>query len=189
MFGLLDNVKHTEDVIHREDNIFASNEEDLLQWYRAISTILEEDLHMQLVDETRAETWETLPFKRSIEARKEKDPYTTIVVDLSLKVKTPLAFRQSSDDLLKVAFVIDGKVEYDFTPRRREKTLFHDSVIYKIYANLVRNMVYTSKEEQKLEEECEELVLYIMDRLRDLQGSVETIGRSKREFFKPHYRT
>jgi hypothetical protein len=50
-------------------------------------------------------------------------------------------------------------------------------------------MVYTSKEEQKLEEECEELVLYVMDEMRNLHGSIDSIGRSKREFFRPHYRT
>lgn len=178
-----------EEVIQREDIVYGEGLDAMLEYYRHLQGILM-DLSFDEIDETSTEHWSSLPFKQKIYARKWKDPFTKIEVKIKARVKTPRSDRRVSTDTLRGIFFISGYVIRDQYPHWEyweEDNWFRRSKIYTFFQRILKSFFF-QKEWEKYKEEAMELTLAITSRIREREGSIPAIGRSKREWFKPEFR-
>lgn len=185
--GPVEPPKSSETVLTRDDHIYARDLDELMEMFRAMQKILEE-LGFQEIREEYAEHWETLPFKNGVEARKWKDPYTAIELDIGARVKEPRYDRKTDEDVYKVKIKVRAKVikaRYPHWEWFEETTFVKRSGIYKWLWKLVDNYLYRRAME-RYREEAEEIGIEFTSRMREIEGSLPAIGRSKREWYDPH---
>lgn len=176
--------KHT--VLKRDDIIYAENLDELMEMFRASLKLLEE-LGFQEIEEHYSEHWETLPFKNGVEAYKWKDPYTAIELHLAARVKEPRSDRKTKEDTYKVKILVTASVvrmRYPHWEWFEESTMFKRSWFYRAFKRLLDSFIFR-KELEKYEEEAEELAIEFTSHLREVEGSLPAIGRSKREWYNP----
>lgn len=179
--------KSSEEVLSRDEQLYAHDLDELMELFRAIQKVLEE-LGFHEINEEFSEHWETLPFKNGVEATKWKDPYTAIVMDFKLRVKEPRSDRKTDEDVYKVKVTLDAelvRMRYPNWQWFEESTILKRSGIYKFLYKLTNNFLY-AKEHQKYREEAEETGLELISRIREIEGTLPAIGRSTREFYNPH---
>jgi len=177
------------EVVQREDVIYGENLDEMMEYYRGIQQTLL-DLDFDEIDEARSEHWENLPFKQTIYADMWKDPFTKIQIKIKARVKTPRRDRRTTQDLYKGIFFISGYVvreRYGHWEYFEENSWFKRSAIYKGFQKILRSFLFR-KEFKKYKEETEELTIEVTSRIREFEGSVPAIGKSKREWFQPSYR-
>lgn len=177
------------EVVQREDVVYGEDLDAMLEYYRNLQQILE-DLDFDEIQEGRTEHWKNLPFKQTIYADMWKDPFTKIHIEIRARVKTPRSDRRTSQDLLKGIFFISGYVVRERFPHWEyweEESWFKRSAIYKFFMRIWKSFFFR-KELEKYKEEAEELTIEITSRIRELEGSVNAIGKSKREWFRPSFR-
>ncbi len=180
-------VRRSETVLDRDDHIYAENLNDLMEVFRAMQMILDE-LGFQELHEEYSEHWETMPFKNGVEARKWKDPYTAIVIDVRVSVKEPRSDRKTGEEVYQVKLRVKAKAiktRYPHWQWFEESTYVKRSAIYKWLYKLVDNVIFETQFE-RYKEEAEETGLEFISRLREIEGSLPAIGRSKREWYNPH---
>lgn len=154
-------------------------EGDFLKFYTKMTDILN-DLGFNIVDEYYAEWWTVSPlYKPSVRAIKEKDRFTSIEVQIKWRWKKPLQSMRESADTLKIELSITGSVMIDYGEGGR-------SIFYKAFTKLLE--LLHRKDYRKYREECEELVIEIAQRGREIYGSLPAIGRSKQEYYRPVHR-
>jgi hypothetical protein len=178
-----------EEVVQREDVIYGEGLDAMLEYYRGLQQILEE-LDFDEIREAHTEHWENLPFKQTIYADLWKDPYTKVQVKIKARVKAPRHDRRTSDDLYKGIFFISGYVvraKFPHWEYWEEGSWFKRSAIYSFFQRILRSIMF-EKEWAKYKEEAEELTLEITSRIREMEGSLPAIGKSKREWYQPHHR-
>lgn len=180
-------VREKEHALTRDDHIYAKDLDELMEVFRAMQMILDE-LGFQEIHEEFSEHWETLPFKNGIEARKWKDPYTAIVLDVGTRVKEPRSDRKTAEDVYKVKITIKVdviKTRYPHWQWFEETTYFQRSTIYQWLYRLTENLLFRSAME-RYKEEAEETGLEFISRLREIEGTLPAIGKSKREWYNPY---
>lgn len=154
-------------------------EGDFLKFYTKMTDILK-NLGFNIVEETRAEWWTVSPlYKPSVRAVKEKDRFTSIEVGIKWRWKKPLQSMRESSDTLKIELSIKGSVTMDYKEGGT-------SIFYKAFIKLLE--ILHRKDYEKYREECEELVIEIAQRGRDIYGSLPAIGRSKQQYYRPIHR-
>ncbi len=179
-------VDHTDKVLRREDFIYGEGLDELMEVYRALPRILD-DLGFQESSEYYSEHWETLPFKTYFNAYKWKDPYTAIRFRMGVRVKEPRSDRKTSEEVYKAKLSLNAYLIHTKYPEwgKFEMTsMFKRSFFYKIFWKLAHGWLF-GREEEKYREEAEELANELMSRVREVEGSVPAIGRSKREWYNP----
>ncbi|MDY6778599.1 MAG: hypothetical protein SVU32_08080 [Candidatus Nanohaloarchaea archaeon] len=177
------------EVVQREDVVYGEGLDAMLEYYRGIQKVLQE-LGFDEIEEERSEHWENLPFKQTIYADKWKDPFTKVQIKIKARVKTPRADRRTGSDLYKGIFFISGYVvraKYPHWEYWEEKTWFKRSAIYKFFMRVLKSIMF-QKEFEKYKEEAEELTIEITSRIREYEGSIPAIGKSKREWYQPDFR-
>lgn len=173
----------SESVISREDYLYFRSEKDFLSYYTNLQEILE-NLGFRLMQEPRMEWWTANPkLKPNVQATKEKDPYTDIVITVKPKLKKPLQHFKFASDTLKLQLQMSSSVEVEFP----HETPFQRSIFYKGILKAFLALSYR-KEIEKYKEEAEELTLEIANKARETYDSVPTIGKSKREYYSPSFR-
>lgn len=178
-----------EQVAQSEDVVFGSSLDEMMEYYRGVQQTLVE-LGFDEIEEVRTEHWENLPFKQRIKAQKWKDPYTMIEIKIKARVKTPRADRRDSTQDFKGIFFISSYVERTKYPHWQyfeEQRWFKRSSIYQFFAGLLDSFLL-AKEWAKYKEEAQELAVEVASRIREMEGSVPAIGRSKREWVQPDFR-
>lgn len=176
-------------VIEREDIIYGEGLDNMMQYYRGIQRVLE-DLNFDQIIEARTEHWEHLPFKQTINAYKWTNPFTKLRVKIKARVKIPFRGRQTSDELYKGRFVLTGYVVHERYPRWEffePESWFERSPIYRFFGKFFSSFLF-KKEWEHHREEVEELTIEVMSRIRELEGSMPAIGRSKREWTDAEFR-
>lgn len=179
-------VDHKDKVLRREDFIYGEGLEDLMEVYRALPRILE-DLGFEESSEFYSEHWETLPFKTYFNAYRWKDPYTAIRFKMGVRVKEPRSDRKTGEEVYKGKFTLNAWVVHTKHPKwgKFEATsMFKRSFFYKLFYRIAKGWLFR-KEEERYKEEAEELANELMSRVREVEGSVPAIGRSKREWYTP----
>lgn len=178
-----------QEVVQREDVVYGHGLDAMMEYYRGIQQIMM-DLDFDEIEEVRSEHWENLPFKQTIKGDIWKDPFTKIQIKVKARVKTPRADRRDeSGDHYKGIFFISGYVireRYPHWEYWEEKSWFKRSAIYTFFQKILRSFIF-AKEYEKYKEEAEELTIEVTSRIRELEGSVPAIGKSKREWFNPDY--
>lgn len=179
--------EETETILTRDDHIYAYDLDELMELFRAMQKIME-DLGFQDIHEVYSEHWETLPFKSRLEARKWKDPYTVILLDAHSRVKEPRSDRKTAEDIYKVKLTVKTKVirsRYPHWEWFEETTFIKRSKFYWLFHRLIDNFLY-ERELEKYKEEAEELGIEFASQVREIEGTLPAIGRSKREYYNPH---
>jgi len=178
-----------EEVVQREETIYGREIDDMLAYYRRLQGIMEE-LGFDEIDESRTEHWENLPFKQTIYGVIWKDPFTKIQVKVKSRLKSARADRRVDEGTLKAVFFVSGYVvrtRYPHWEYFEESSWFHRSKIYKFFRRILDSFLFR-KEWKRYKEECEEITVELVSRMRKLEGSLPAIGRSKREWFRPQFR-
>ncbi len=184
-----------EDVIKRREEVYGKNIEEVAEYYKHVLRILEE-IGFDEIEEDRSEIWESLPMKPDIFAYRYKDPYTRIRIKIKTRVKKPRPNRRDGENTVKGRFEITGRVTRKKDPEWNHldkfvgstpigKTSVYSKAKEKIL-NFVQGVV-NSSEWEIYKEEAEELAIEVASRLRQVIGSTEAIGRSKREGFVPNF--
>ncbi|MCJ7478665.1 MAG: hypothetical protein MUP63_00615 [Candidatus Nanohaloarchaeota archaeon QJJ-7] len=180
-------VDENDKVLRREDFIYGEGLDDLMEVFRALPNMLEE-LGFDNVSEFYTEHWETLPFKTYFNAYRWKDPYTAIRFRMGVRVKEPRSDRKTDEDVYKAKLSLTAylvKTKYPKWGKFEQTTAFKRSWFYKTIWKLLYNEFLFGKEQKKYEEEAEELANELMSRVREVEGSVPAIGKSKREWYEP----
>lgn len=170
--------------IEKMEFFYLHSEEDLMKFYRKIIDILE-DFNFDRIEEAGMTQYLTAVPKinPNIEATKEKDPYTNIEITIGFRFKSPHPHMETSEDLFKVELHLEGEVTTDFP----KETRLDRSFISKIFQKILNFFVYR-KEKEKYWEECEETLIEISNRAREIYKSLPSIGKSRREYYKPEFR-
>jgi len=183
----------SEQVCQREEEVYGKSFSDVHEYYRQVQRILEE-LGFDEIEEGYVETWGSLPLKNDILAYKYKDPFTRIRIKIKGRIKGPRLSRTESGDTIKARFVVSGHVEqqkYRYWKYFDDKSKFKKTSIYSAVKKFVQNFMDSfmfRKEWEKYKEEAEELTIEVVSQLREVIGSVEAIGKSKREWYQPDFR-
>lgn len=186
----------SEQVSQREEEVYGKSLDEVYEYYRHIQRILEE-LGFDEIIEDRVETWGSLPIKNDISAYKYKDPFTRVKVKIRGRVKGPRLSRTESENTIKARFMVSGHVEQSkyeywryFEGDKEERWIKKTSIYSKLkeFMNSLINEFFLKKDWEKYREEAEELSIEVVSRLREVIGSVEAIGKSKREWFQPDFR-
>ncbi|MCJ7450526.1 MAG: hypothetical protein MUP58_02190 [Candidatus Nanohaloarchaeota archaeon QJJ-9] len=182
-----------ETVMDRMDRIYVEDLDDALDYYREVQAILT-DLEFDRVTEGRAESWDTLPIKQTIEAEKWKDPYTKIEIEIGASVSDPNNYSREDQnkELYKVKMAYEVNLIRTKSPRKtylqERPAWFKRSWVYR---NVVKRFAWSSifnKDIEKYKEEAEELGLEVLSRIREAEESTPAIGRSKREYMDTDFR-
>lgn len=180
-------VDDEERVIRREDFIYGKGLDELMEVFRALPNILE-NLGFDEVTEFYSEHWETLPFKTYFNAYRWKDPYTAIRVRMGVRVKEPRSDRKTAEDVYKAKMTLTTYLDTTKYPKWgkfEETSMFKRSWFYKAFWKLAHSDFLFGKEKEKYRAEAEELSHELMSRIREVEGSVPAIGRTRPEWYEP----
>lgn len=180
-------IEKSDTVLTRDEHLYAENLDELMEMFRAAQRILDE-MGFQEMHETFSEHWETLPFKTGVEAKMWRDPYTAIVFEFKLRVKEPRSDRKTAEDVYKAKVTLTSKLvrsRYPHWEWFQETTYFRRSKLYQWAYKLVENILF-KRQIEKYKEEAEELGLEFISQIREIEGSLPAIGKSKREWYNPN---
>jgi hypothetical protein len=180
-------IEKKERVLNRDEHIYANNLDDLMEMFRATQRLLDE-MGFQEIHETFSEHWETLPFKTGVEAKMWKDPYTAIVLEFKLRVKEPRSDRKTAEDVYKAKVTMKSEVHRTRYPNWQwfgEASYFRRSKLYHFIHKIAELSIFPSQME-RYKEEAEEIGLEFISQIREIEGSLPAIGKSKREFYNPN---
>lgn len=180
-------IEKEEHVLSRDEQIYAKDLDELMEMFRAAQRLLDE-LGFQEIHETFSEHWETLPFKTGVEAKMWKDPYTAIVLDFKLRVKEPRSDRKTDEDVYKVKVTLKADVQRTRYPNWQwfeDASYFRRSKLYHIIHRIAELSIFPSQME-RYKEEAEEIGIEFISQIREIEGTLPAIGKSKREFYNPN---
>jgi len=180
-------IETEETVLTRDEHIYAKGLDDLMEMFRAAQRLLDE-LGFHEIHETYTEHWETLPFKTGVDATMWKDPYTAIELDFTLRVKEPRSDRKTADDVYKAKITLTASVIRTRYPNWQwfnETSYFKRSKLYHFLHKIAEMSIFPAQEEQ-YKEEAEEIGIEFISQIREIEGSLPAIGKSKREFYNPN---